>query len=168
MKKFCLDTSGFSNPHEQMPEDVPHYGPIWDSVISAICAGKIGVTREIYDELCHVTGKVGECIRDNKALLLLEVGDASWDSLSYLRNFNRMRKDHAEWIAEYAMKSPARTITLPDLSSIALAKTLALPLVHMESSSNGSPRHKRIPDICAIESVLPYSFNDFLKHEAKS
>lgn len=165
MKEFCLDTSGFSNPHQQMPEDVPFFGTVWQCVIDVIKSGRIAVTGEIYAELCHITGEVGQCICDHKTELLLEVDDPTWDGLSYLRNFNRMRKDHEEWIAEYSGKSRARTITLPDLGAIALAKTLALPLIHMESSAHPSEKHKRIPDICALEGVLSYSFNDFLRLE---
>jgi hypothetical protein len=148
-----------------MPEDVALYGPVWECVITAIEAGKIAVTAEIYEELCHITGDVGDCIRDNKESLLMELDDPSWGPLQYIANFDQMRKNQAEWIAEYSMKSPARTITSPDLTGIALAKTLALPLIHMESSAATSPKHKRIPDICALEGVLSYSFNDFLRLE---
>lgn len=56
-------------------------------------------------------------------------------------------------------------ICLKGLTAVALAKTLRLPLVSMGSSAAPSPKHKRIPDICQLESVLPYSFNDFLKIE---
>jgi len=48
-KKYCLDTSGLSNPLEAMPEDV--HSTLWKSVASVICAGKFAVTKEIYDEL---------------------------------------------------------------------------------------------------------------------
>lgn len=148
-----------------MPEDVPYYRPIWECVIAAIEAGKIGVTPEIYNELCHITGEIGECIRSSKDKLLMEVDDPSWDGRGYIAQFNRMSKDHKEWIAEYAMKSPAKTICLPDLTAVALAKCLKLPLISSESSAGDSAKHKRIPDICALENVVPYSFNQFLKIE---
>lgn len=165
MKVYCLDTSGFSTPHVQLPEDVPHYRPAWECVIAAIEGGKIGVTAETYAEMCHITGDVGDCIRASKDKLLLEVDDLSWDGPSYIAHFNRMRKDHKEWIAEYAMKSPAKTICLRDLTAVALAKCLKLPLISSESSAGDSPKHKRIPDICKLENVVPYGFNDFLKIE---
>lgn len=149
----------------QLPEDVPLYRPIWQCVIRAIEAGKIGVTAEIYKEMCHITGDVGECIRASKDRLLMEVDDPSWDGAKYIAHFNRMRKTHGEWIAEYAMKSPAKTICLRDLTSVALAKSLKLPLISEESSANDSPKHKRIPDICSLENVVPYSFNQFLRTE---
>ena len=76
-----------------------------------------------------------------------------------------MRKAHEDWIADYTMKSPAKTIGLKDLTAVALARSLKLPLVSSESSAGDSHKHKRIPDICALENVVPYSFNEFLKVE---
>jgi len=148
-----------------MPEEIVLFGPIWNCVKACIGDGKIAVTKEIYDEMLHITGSVGQSIKDHKAELLLEVGDPSWDFSTYIEHYNRMRKDHEEWIAEYSFKSPAKTICLPDLTAIALGKTLSLPVVSMESSAVGSPKHKRIPDICHLENVLHYSFNDFLDVE---
>ncbi len=165
MKAYCLDTAGFSTPHMQLPEDVPLFRPIWQCVIRTIESGKIGVTAEIYKEMCHITGDVGECIRASKDRLLMEVDDPTWDGANYIAHFNRMRKVHEEWIADYTMKSPAKTICLRDLTAVALAKSLRLPLISSESSAMPSPRHKRIPDICDLENVLPYSFNEFLKLE---
>lgn len=165
MKRYCLDTSGFSTPHIQLPEEVSLYRPIWDCVIATIESGVIGVTAEVYEELCHITGDVGECIRASKSKLLMEVDDPSWDGAGYIAHFNRMQKVHREWIAEYAMKSRAKTICLEDLTAVALAKRLKLPLISSESSAGDSPKHKRIPDICALENVVAYTFNDFLKIE---
>lgn len=167
MKVYCLDTSGFSTPHMQLPEDVALYRPIWDCVIATIESGKIGVTAEIYHEMCHITGDVGECIRECKDKLLMEVDDISWNSASYIGHFNRMQKVHREWIADYAMKSPAKTICLRDLTAVALAKSLKLPLISSESSAGDSPKHKRIPDICELENIVTYSFNDFIKIEGE-
>lgn len=113
--------------------------------------------------MCHITGQVGQCIRDCKAQLLLEVNDPAWDGPSYIAHFKRMQKAHETWIWEYARKNPTRTVGLVDLTSIALAKTLGVPLVSMESSAGDSPKHKRIPDICALEKVLCHDFNAFLR-----
>ena len=165
MKVYCLDTSGFSTPHVQLPEEVEVYRPVWDCVIAAIESGKIGVTAEIYKEMCHITGDVGDCIRASRAKLLMEVDDPEWDGTGYIAHYNRMRKAHHEWIADYTMKSPGKTICLRDLTAVALAKSLKLPLISSESSAKESPKHKRIPDICTLENVVAYSFNDFLKIE---
>lgn len=148
-----------------MPEEIPLYAPVWDCVTRCIVEDKIAVTTEIYKELAHITGDVGECIRANKASMVLEVDEPSWDSGLYISYFNRMRKDYRDWIAEYSFKSSAKTICIPDLTAIALGKTLKVPVVSMESSAFGSPKHKRILDICALEKVLHYTFNDFLTIE---
>lgn len=165
MKLYCLDTSGFSTPHEQLPEDIDVFRPTWDCVIKCIEGGHIGVTAEVYKEMCHITGDVGQCIKDCKAKLLMEVNDPSWDGHTYIKHFNRMTKVHAEWIAEYAFKNPSKTVGLNDMTAVALAKTLGLPLVSMESSAGDSLKHKRIPDICGLENVLHHDFNAFLRIE---
>lgn len=165
MKLYSFDMSGLSNPYQTMPEAVAIYRPIWDCVRQCIADGKIGATTEIYEELTHIRGELGDAIHKHKSDLIMEVDDTSWDGALYIRHYDRMRKDHAEWIAEYTMKSPAMTICLNDLTAIALGKTLGIPVVSMESRALGSPKHKRIPDICALEDVLHYSFNDFLMIE---
>jgi hypothetical protein len=146
-----------------MPEDVDVFRPVWDCVVGCIEAGQIGVTAEVYDELCHISGKVGECIRDCKSRLLMEVNDTSWDGRSYISHFKRMSKVHHEWIADYTGKNRSKTIVLNDLTAVALAKSLGLPLISMESSAGDSPKHKRIPDICGLENVLHLDFNAFLR-----
>jgi hypothetical protein len=148
-----------------MPESVPIYRPIWDCVRQCIADDKIAATAEIYDELTHIRGPLGDCISEHKSELLMEVDDDSWDGPRYVREYDRMRKDHAEWIAEYSMKSAASTICLNDLTAVALAKTLGIPVVSMETRATGSPKHKRIPDICDLEDVLHYTFNDFMTIE---
>ena len=77
MKKYCFDTSGISNPLELMPEDI--HASLWNG-FKAKCLqpGIIAVTQEIYDEMPHIQGSVGQCIKDHKADLLMEVGD-DWD-----------------------------------------------------------------------------------------
>jgi len=164
LKLYSFDMSGLSNPYQTMPESVPIYRPIWECVRRCIADGKIGVTTEIYEELTHIRGELGACIHRHKSALLMEV-DEGWDGARYIGEYDRMRKVHAEWIAEYTMKSPANTICLNDLTAVALAKTLGVPVVSMESRAIGSPKHKRIPDICDLEDVLHYSFNDFMTIE---
>ena len=74
-----------------MPEDVPVYIPLWNSVIDYICEGGVAATKEIYDEMCHITGALGRSIKDNKSNILMEVGEPSWDSLTYIKNYTRMQ-----------------------------------------------------------------------------
>lgn len=59
------------------------------------------------------------------------------------------------------------TAGLNDISIIALAMTLGLPLISMETQNVYQPSQKkmRIPDVCAAEGVLHLTFNDFLRAE---
>jgi len=115
--------------------------------------------------MCHITGTFGQCVHDCKNDLLLEVDDRSWDGLAYIGNYDRMRKQHAQYISEYTHMNSKQTISLNDLTVIALAKTLRLPVVSEERSAMPSPTKRRIPDICHLENVLHHTFVKFLEIE---
>ena len=165
MKRYCFDTSGVSNPHETMPEAVPMFKTLWMRMEEFVRSGSIATTPELYSEMCHITGTFGNCIKDYKADILLDLNDPSWDSMSYITHYDRMRKVHVAHIAEYTLMNSKQTISLNDLTVIALAKTLGLPVVSGESSAGNSPLKRRIPDICDAEKVLHHSFNSFLMAE---
>jgi Domain of unknown function (DUF4411) len=99
-------------------------------------------------------------------MLLMEVGDASWDFEAYIRHYNRMQTAYHAHISEYSHGGSKRTIGLTDMTIVALAKTLDLPVVSMEASvRHQSPDKRRIPDICHAEGLVHYTFNEFLKKE---
>ena len=53
-----------------------------------------------------------------------------------------------------------------DISIIALAKVLALPVVSMETLiRQPEAKWRRIPNVCLAENVEHLSFNDFLRRE---
>jgi len=55
-----------------------------------------------------------------------------------------------------------------DLTIIALAKTLKLPVISSEKKLNAlqeSEKRQKIPDICDKESVVHMNFNDLLRAE---
>jgi hypothetical protein len=163
MKKYCFDTSGISTPLELMPEDI--HRSAWTKIKALIVSGIFAVTAEIYDEMTHITGTVGDCIIANKNALLLEVGDGAWDWETYTRHTTRMQDDYKQFISEFnsGLKS---TIGMTDVSIIALAKTLAVPLVQMESKvNNTASKKRRIPDICDIEKVDCLYFSQFCRKE---
>src|SRR5262245_39062558 len=121
MKKYCFDTSGISNPLESMPEDI--HDSLWNGFkTKCLESGIIAVTREIYDEMLHIGGTVGACIKANKSELVMEVGE-SWDWNKYIDVVNKMEEDHRKFISEYCGGSK-KTVGLTDISIIALAKTL--------------------------------------------
>ena len=59
------------------------------------------------------------------------------------------------------------TVGLNDISIVALAMTLRLPLVSMEKPNVYQPSAKkmRIPDVCKVEGVNHLTFNEFLRAE---
>lgn len=161
MKKYCLDTSGLSTALEQMPEDI--HVTLWSRIMAIIVAGDLAVTREIYDELIHIQGPVGDCIRANEPALVLEVGQATWNSWDYITHSQRMLVDHRNFISEYIGGSK-KTVGITDMSIVALGKALSLPVISGEKKCSHQTKAKRkIPDVCAIEGVIPMSFNDFLR-----
>jgi hypothetical protein len=162
VKKYCFDTSGFSNPLEAMPEDI--HDSMWTKVKAIIADGQIAVTAEIYDEMERMGGDFGQYVKDHKAEMLLEVGHASWDWSAYKVRAAEIQTAHHDFISEYCGGSP-KTVCLNDISIIALAKSLSLPLVSMESPVRQGSRKRRIPDVCLIEGVQPLNFNQFLRAE---
>jgi hypothetical protein len=163
MKKYCVDTSGLSNPLETMPEDI--HESAWARIKQCVEAGMFAVTTEIYNELTHLTGTVGECIRSSQAALVMEIGEGEWDWDSYTREATRMQDDYRDFISEFNNDRKG-TVCLNDISIIALAKTLMLPLVHMESAvNNPASQKRRIPDICKLEGVIDLPFSEFCRKE---
>jgi hypothetical protein len=163
MKKYCFDTSGISNPLESMPEDI--HESAWKKIKACIVDSMFAVTFEIYEEMTHITGTVGECIRDNQPALVLEVGEGEWDWDAYTQHSTRMQDEYKDFIAEFNGNRRG-TVGLNDISIIALARTLALPLVHMESEvNNPDSKKRRIPDICKLENVKPLPFSAFCRAE---
>jgi hypothetical protein len=159
---YCLDTSGISNPWEETPIDI--HATVWRKTMNMISDRKFVVTTEIYNEMEFIEGDLGECIRSNKANLILEVGDPTWDFQIYIGHIQRMRIEYHPFIFLEGTVSKS-TVSLNDLSIIALAKTLSLPVVSMEKSAGVSPKRKRIPDVCLMESVRHLTFNDLMRAE---
>ncbi|WP_441277799.1 DUF4411 family protein [Tardiphaga sp. 172_B4_N1_3] len=165
MKAYCLDMSGLSNPLEFMPEDI--HQSIWASVADLVKAGKFAVTAEIYEELGHLPGAIGDCIKANEANLQLELEEESWDWEAYLVHFESLKTKYASVISEYN-GNRKNTVGLNDLTIVALAKTLGLPVISSEKKLNTlqeSEKRQKIPDICDKEGIVHMSFNDLLRAE---
>ncbi|MGH8783422.1 hypothetical protein [Paraburkholderia sp.] len=60
-----------------MPEDI--YDSMWTTVKFVISTGSIAVTKEIYDEMTHIPGQIGDCIKSNEAQMVIEVGKTDWN-----------------------------------------------------------------------------------------
>lgn len=130
-------------------------------------SGRLCTRAEIYEELSHLVGPIGECIKKNKDILQYEVEDTDWDWNAYLAHYERMKIQYEAVISDYN-SNRKNTIGLKDLTIIALAKTLGLPVVSSEKKTNSeqdSKKRQKIPDICDKEGVQHMSFNDLLRAE---
>jgi hypothetical protein len=88
----------------------------------------------------------------------------NWNWRDYLKRATKMQLDHKPYIREFCDGSP-KTVCLNDISIIALAKTLRLPVLSMEKPVDKSSKKRHIPDICVAEGVTHISFNDFCRKE---
>ena len=146
-----------------MPEDI--HESMWKRLIEIAEAGSIAVTVEIYGEMLSIPGVVGDCIKANKAALVLEVNQDGWDWNNYVGHSTRINTTYHPFISEYCGNSP-KTVCLNDISIVALSKSLGIPLISMEASVMSSPKKRRIPDICYLEGIEHLNFNDFLRRES--
>jgi Domain of unknown function (DUF4411) len=95
----------------------------------------------------------------------LEVGEGEWDHATYVKEVARLQVDYEKYISENN-NGRRDTICLNDISIVALAKTLSLPLVSMESPVNDPDSLKRrIPDLCKAEDIRHMLFSDFCRAE---
>lgn len=100
----------------------------------------------------------------SKALILHEVSSGSWNWQAYIKYVQKMQADHRAYIREFCGGSP-RTVCLTDISIIALAKTLGLPVLSMEKPVEKNSKKRHIPDICAAEDIVHITFNEFCRRE---
>lgn len=163
MKQYCLDTSGLSTPFQTTPEDI--YPTLWAEIDFRIKSGMFAVTAEIYEEINHIHGGIGQSIKEHKAQLILEVGDNSWNFESYIDILNRLYPKYEPFIS--GTGGSKVSLSMPDLSIVILAKTLNLPLISMEKpcAQNNGTKKRKIPDVCSAEGVHHMEFNDFLRKE---
>ncbi len=161
-KEYCIDTSGISNPLETMPIDI--YEILWAKVTDLLISGRASITQEIYDEMILIPADVGGAVKNHSDELILDVGDDAWEWQSYIDLSTKMQDDFRDFISEYN-KNRKGTVGLNDLTIIAQAAVLDVPLVSMESRVGDAKVRRRIPDICDHIGVQHYDFNDLLRAE---
>ncbi|MEQ9814436.1 MAG: DUF4411 family protein [Azospirillaceae bacterium] len=161
MHKYCLDTSGISNPVMEMPETI--YVSLWGQVVKLIHGHIFCWNYEISVELKSVYGVAGDALKSCNGECCFEVGVGDWGWEEYLAWVESWRKKYNDYISEYN-GGRKNTISLNDLSIVALAKTLGRPVVSMEKRNLGPPSatKMRIPDLCDREGVDHLNFNEFL------
>ena len=165
MHKYCLDTSGLSNPYLELPEDI--FVSLWPKIIAKVNGGVFCWNVEISEELERIPGAVGESLKLARKSCCYEVGVGNWPWDEYIRLINRWRTEYRQFISE-DNGNRKNTININDMSIVALAKTLELPVVSMERRNLGPPSQSklRIPDLCDRESIGHLSFNNFLQAES--
>jgi hypothetical protein len=161
---YCLDTSGFSNPLMDMPDDI--HVSLWTQVMASITSDRVCWNGEIAEELKSIYGNVGACLNGQKRTCCLEVGDDDWDWESYLVTYEQWQVTYTPFISEHN-GGKKNTIGLNDLSIVALAKTMGLPLISMEKRNLNQPSTNKlkIPNLCDVVGVQHLDFNDFLRAE---
>lgn len=163
MHRYCLDTSGLSNPVIDLPSHI--YVSLWPLIISKINAHWFCWNVEISNELNSIRGPVGEALKNCHNACCYEVGADGWDWESYLQIVDQWRITYKEYISEYN-GNRKNTISLNDLSIVAFAKIVGLPILSMERrTSEASRKRLKIPDLCDREDVRHFSFNEFLEVE---
>jgi Domain of unknown function (DUF4411) len=162
--KYCLDTSGVSNPFTELPEDI--HVSLWASVRQRISDGVFCWNAEIAKELSHITGALGDCLQGCNGVSCLEIGAGTWPWQEYLKTLEGFRTDYKDYISEYNANR-ADTVGVTDVSIVALAKTMKLPVVSMEKPNLHQPSLKRmrIPELCTRVKVDHLTFNQFLRAE---
>jgi len=165
MPKYCLDTSGFSNPLIQQPEDV--YVSLWCHVRKLVSNGVFCWNAEIAQEFEGIYGATGDELRKCNGCCCFEINENSWNWEEYLSLIVEWQEDYKDYISEYN-SNRKNTIGLNDLSIVAFAKTMGLPLISEEKRNpvhNHSKKRLRIPNLCDTVGVQHLSFVEFLQAE---
>ena len=110
---------------------------------------------EISVELDSIFGDLGQCLSDCKKICCLEIGQDEWPWEKYLAEFDALKTNYQQYISEYN-GGRKNTVGVNDISIIALAKTLGLPVMSMEKPTTNlaSEKRLRIPDVCVLEKVI--------------
>lgn len=163
MAKYCVDTSGLSHPYEEIPEDI--HPSLWTRVRQTIADGHVAVTTEIFDEVVKIDGGLGQYLNGQKRLILHEVSKGDWDWKAYIEAAKQMQITHKDCISEF-IGGTKRTVCLNDVSIVALAKALKLPVISMEKPVPVGAKSKlKIPDVCKLEGIEHLTFSEFCRKE---
>lgn len=150
-----------------MPEDI--HKTLWSSVVSKIDAHIFCWNVEIATEMDSIKGSVGAALKNCNSSCCFVEDEGSWDWASYIAINNTWRGQFKQYLSEYN-RNRKNTIGLNDLSIVALAHTLKLPVVSMEAPNLGQPSQTklRIPDLCREVQVRHLNFTQLCRNEGIS
>jgi hypothetical protein len=151
----------------EMPEDI--HRTLWLNVVLKVQSQIFCWNEEIASELASIRGPVGDALNSCNGSCCYEVGKGSWNWAGYVSTNNAWRKQFQQFISEYN-GNRKNTIGLNDLSIVALAHTLRLPVISMESQNLGQPSltKMRIPDLCKAVGIQHYNFTQLCRKESIS
>lgn len=150
-----------------MPEDI--YKTLWQNVVAKVESGIFCWNQEIADEMSSIYGMIGDALKSCNRSCCYELGKGDWDWRAYIKTNNLWKGQFRQFISEYN-GNRKNTIGLNDLSIVALAHTLGLPVMSMEAPNLGQPSQTkiRIPDLCEKVDVEHLNFNDVCRKEGIS
>ena len=165
--RYCLDTSGFSNPFAEMPYEI--HRNFWNNIMLKIWSEIFCWNTEIAEEMERINDPIGPELKNHNRSCCYEIGIGNWDWESYQTTIEEWKKEFKQYISERD-NNRKDTIGYNDLSIVALAHSLGLPLVSMEKPVSVGPGQQsskklRIPDLCERVQVEHYSFNALCKKE---
>ena len=165
MKKFVLDTSGLSKPIQDMP---PHrHKRLWNCIKQSIGNGVFATTEEVFEEeMLLLPDGIGAYMADNRSSIVLDFGDPYVNWNDYVITANEMQILYRE-STQRTLQGRTDTVGIKDISVVALAKVLNLPLVSEAALIHDTSQtyKRKIPNVCAEYSVKHLSFNEFIDAE---
>lgn len=162
--RYCLDTSGLSNPVMELPDDI--YITLWRKIETVIKDHVFCWNKEIDQELEGIPGSVGGWLKECSGSCCYELGKGQWPWDEYLNVNNDLREKYKGFISENN-GGRKNTVGFNDISIVSFSKVMKLPLISMETRNHGepSPTKMRIPDVCSAENIAHYNFTEFLRRE---
>ncbi len=150
-----------------MPEDI--HKTLWQNVVAKVETEIFCWNPEIAEEMSSIYGIIGDALNSCNGSCCYELGKGSWDWIAYLKTYDLWKKQFGQFISEYH-NNRKNTIGLNDLSIVALAHTLNLPIVSMETPNLGQPSSTkmRIPDLCIAVDVQHLNFTYICRKEGIS
>lgn len=164
MPKYCLDTSGLSKPFIDLPQHV--FPTLWQKVGECIANDCFCWNDDIAEQFERLVEPLQSLLKNRERTCRFRDNDVSWPYDKYIALVSEWQTAYKQYISEFN-DNRKDTIGLTDLSIVALAKTLTLPVVSMERPNSNQPSEKkiRIPELCEREKIKHLTFVEFLEAE---
>lgn len=164
MTNYCLDTSGVSKPWLELPVRV--FPTLWLKVWDRIENDCFCWNDEIAQEIDRLDDPLRKKLKSREHVCRFRNDSTLWPYGNYSNLILEWERKYSQYIQENHGNRTG-TIGRADLSIVALAKTLTLPIVSMERPNTSSPSKTkiRIPELCKRENITHLNFVEFLEAE---